>query len=669
MIDKQTVDKIIDATNIVDVVSDFISLRKAGTSYKGLCPFHDDSTPSFSVSPIKGVYKCFSCGAAGNAVKFVMQYEQMTYWEALKWLGKKYNIEVKEREMTSEEKLQASERESMLIVNEWASNYFQNILATNPDGRAIGLQYFRSRGFRDDIIKKFQLGFCLSPRDSFAKAALEAGYKKEFLLKTGLCFERQTGELVDRFNGRVMFPWISVSGKVTAFGGRLLDSRTKGVMQKYVNSPDSEIYHKERELYGIFQAKKAIAKYDLVYMVEGYTDVISMHQCGIENVVANSGTALSVYQIRLLHRFTSNIVLLYDGDAAGQHAALRGTDMLLSEGMNVKVLLLPDGKDPDEFVKMYSAEDLVKYIEDNQTDFIVFKINLLLKGVTDPIKRSEAINSIVESISVIKDPILRDTYLHECMARTGMAEQTLIAQMNRFIYNGREREKREAENQRTRENHLHNADTNLASVENPNNSNESATKNPTINSNSQFSILNSQFSNVETWLIQAIIRYGERVILKNVKDEVSGKLLNLNVAQYIAYDLGLDNLSFTHPLYNQILSEAVEHSTNEDFVAENYFIHHRDLHISEVATALSVDKFQLSESLQLRQDEAYLFENVKHLILDFRLNYVEKRLKELKEQIKQAVSNEGKIKALVELQKMQQLRNILAQKLGNDIII
>ena len=534
MIDKQTVDKIIDATNIVDVVSDFISLRKAGTSYKGLCPFHDDSTPSFSVSPIKGVYKCFSCGAAGNAVKFVMQYEQMTYWEALKWLGKKYNIEVKEREMTSEEKLQASERESMLIVNEWASNYFQNILATNPDGRAIGLQYFRSRGFRDDIIKKFQLGFCLSPRDSFAKASLEAGYKNEFLLKTGLWFERQTGELVDRFNGRVMFPWISVSGKVTAFGGRLLDSRTKGVMQKYVNSPDSEIYHKERELYGIFQAKKAIAKYDLVYMVEGYTDVISMHQCGIENVVANSGTALSVYQIRLLHRFTSNIVLLYDGDAAGQHAALRGTDMLLSEGMNVKVLLLPDGKDPDEFAKMYSAEDLVKYIEDNQTDFIVFKINLLLKGVTDPIKRSEAINSIVESISVIKDPILRDTYLHECMARTGMAEQTLIAQMNRFIYNGREREKREAENQRTRENHLHNADTNLASVENPNNSNESATKNPTINSNSQFSILNSQFSNVETWLIQAIIRYGERVILKNVKDEVSGKLLNLNVAQYIA---------------------------------------------------------------------------------------------------------------------------------------
>ncbi len=669
MIDRQTVDKIIDATNIVDVVSDFISLRKAGTSYKGLCPFHDDTTPSFSVSPVKGVYKCFSCGAAGNAVKFVMQYEQMTYWEALKWLGKKYNIEVKEREMTSEEKLQASERESMLIVSEWASSYFQRILTTDPDGKAIGLQYFRSRGFRDDIIKKFQLGFCLSPRDSFTKAALAAGYKKEFLIKTGLCLERKTGEVVDRFNGRVIFPWLSVSGKVMAFGGRLLDSRTKGVMQKYVNSPDSEIYHKERELYGIFQAKKAIAKHDLVYMVEGYTDVIAMHQSGIENVVANSGTALSVYQIRLLHRFTSNIVLLYDGDAAGQHAALRGTDMLLSEGMNVKVLLLPDGKDPDELAKMYSAEELVEYIEAHQTDFIVFKINLLLKGVTDPIKRSEAINSIVESISVIKDPILRDTYLHECMTRTGVAEQTLIAQMNRFIYNGRERERKEVESLRAREEHINGAERVSVSVPTADNSPTNLLVNKPSSSASQSSSPFLYPDNVETLLIQSIIRYGEQVILKNVKDEASGQLLCLNVAQYIAYDLGLDNLSFTYPLYNQILSEAVARSDNEGFVAETYFIHHPEMHISEIATALSVDKFQLSESLQPKQDEGTLFENVKHLILDFRRNYIEQRYKALKEQITQANSNEGKLKALVEFQKVQQLRNILAKKLGNDIMI
>lgn len=645
MIDRQTVDKITDAVNIVDVVSDFISLRKAGTSYKGLCPFHDDTTPSFSVSPVKGVYKCFACGAAGNAVKFVMQYEQMTYWEALKWLAKKYNIEVKERQMTSQEKQQASMRESMFIINEWASKYFQEVLHSSTDGKAIGLQYFRSRGFRDDIIKKFMLGYSLPRRDSLAVSALEAGYKKEFLLNTGLCFERQTGELTDRFSGRVIFPWLSLSGKVTGFGGRLLDSRTKGVMQKYVNSPDSEIFHKERELYGIFWAKKAIAKHDLVYMVEGYTDVLSLHQCGIENVVANSGTALSVFQIRMLHRFTSNIVLIYDGDAAGQHAALRGTDMLLSEGMNVKVLLLPDGKDPDEFAKMYSSEELVRYIEEHQTDFIVFKIALLLKGVTDPIKRSEAINSIVESISVIKDPVLRDTYLHECMARTGVAEQTLISQMNRFIYNNKERERKDS--------------TPRAEIK----------AEPAATSKSFSTAITAQAEDVETWLIQQVIRYGEQIIIKDVKDNSSGNLISLNVAQYISYDLGLDNLSFTFPLYNKILQEAIEHSLDEGFVAENYFIHHPDINISEIATELSVEKFKLSESLQPKQDEAALLENVKHLILDFRRNYVEHRYNELKEQIKQTQTNEGKIKALAELQKMQQLRNIIAKKLGNNIII
>lgn len=368
MIDRPTVDRILEAANIVDVISEYVSLRKAGTSYKGLCPFHDDRTPSFSVSPAKGVYKCFSCGEAGNVVNFIMKHDQMTYPEALKVLAKKYGIEVKERELTTEEKQLENERESMFLVNEWAAKYFQNILHNHVDGKAIGLQYFRNRGFRDDIIEKFQLGFCLPGKQEFANAALKAGYKAEFLVKTGLCFERENGELADRFNGRVIFPWLNVSGKVIAFGGRLLDSRTKGISQKYVNSPGSEIYQKDHALYGIYQAKKAIAKFDLVYMVEGYTDVVSMHQCGIENVVANSGTALSVYQIKLLRRFTSNIVLLYDGDEAGQHAALRGTDMLLSEGMNVKVLLLPDGKDPDELARNLTAEAFRKYIEENQTD-------------------------------------------------------------------------------------------------------------------------------------------------------------------------------------------------------------------------------------------------------------------------------------------------------------
>lgn len=643
MIDRPTVDRILEAANIVDVISEYVSLRKAGTSYKGLCPFHDDRTPSFSVSPAKGVYKCFSCGEAGNVVNFIMKHDQMTYPEALKVLAKKYGIEVKERELTTEEKQLENERESMFLVNEWAAKYFQNILHNHVDGKAIGLQYFRNRGFRDDIIEKFQLGFCLPGKQEFANAALKAGYKAEFLVKTGLCFERENGELADRFNGRVIFPWLNVSGKVIAFGGRLLDSRTKGISQKYVNSPGSEIYQKDHALYGIYQAKKAIAKFDLVYMVEGYTDVVSMHQCGIENVVANSGTALSVYQIKLLRRFTSNIVLLYDGDEAGQHAALRSTDMLLSEGMNVKVLLLPDGKDPDELARNLTAEAFRKYIEENQTDFIVFKINVLLRGITDPVKRSEAINSIVQSIAVIKDPILRDTYLRECAHRTGMKENTLIAQMNRFIYNDREQQRkeqvREAEQTVSEEQVLRPATP------------------------------MQQASKVETMLVQAIVRDGEKIIIRNVLNDETGEKINLNVAQYIAYDLGLDNLSFKNPLSVQILTEAIEHSGDENFKAEEYFTHHPDILISTLAVKLSVDRFQLSESMQMKEREIDLRDRIMHLILDYRMDYVEQHLKELQASLS-AESDLNKVMEIMgEIKKMQDMRNVLARKLGNDIVV
>ena len=630
-----------NASNIVEVVSDFVSLRKTGTSYKGLCPFHDDRTPSFSVSPVKGVYKCFSCGAAGNAVKFIMEHEQMTYPEALKWLANKYHIEVHERELTNEEKQQENERESMFLVNEWAAKYFDDILHNDVDGMAIGMQYFRSRGFRDDIIRKFQLGFCLSSRHAFADAALKAGFQRDFLIKTGLCFERENGELIDRFNGRVMFPWVSVSGKVTAFGGRLLDSRTKGVSQKYVNSPDSVIYHKERELYGIFQAKKAIAKHDLVYMVEGYTDVVSMHQCGIENVVANSGTALSVHQIRLLHRFTPNIVLLYDGDEAGQHAALRGTDMLLAEGMNVKVLLLPDGKDPDEFARSYSAEDFRKYIEDNQTDFIVFKINVLLKDVTDPIKRSEAVGSIVQSISVIKDPILRDTYLKECSNRTNMKELTLMSQMNRNINSNREQLNRET--QRISDAQGEQKEEGLEDVH--------------------------QELTVEDMLVQAVVKDGEKVIFRDVKDENSGQTYNLTVAQYIAYDLGSDNLGFSNELYTKILQEAVEHCGEEGFKAEEYFTQHADIDISSVAVRLSVDRFQLAESLQVKETEQTLRDRVIHLVADFRLEYLSSYLKELEARLSQEKDSEKMKEIMGEIMRKRNLRNELAKKTGTNILV
>lgn len=642
MIDRQTIDKIMDAADIVEVVSEFVSLRKRGTSYKGLCPFHDDTTPSFSVSPVKGVYKCFACGEAGNVVNFLMKHEQMTYTEALRWLANKYHIEIKERELTSEEKRQESERESMLIVNEWAAKYFEDILHNDVDGVAIGMQYFRSRGFRDDIINKFRLGFCTASRDAMAKAARKAGYKDEYLVKTGLCFQRDNGDLLDRFSGRVMFPWLGISGKITAFGGRLLDSRTKGVQQKYVNSPDSEIYHKERELYGIYQAKKSIAKLDLVYMVEGYTDVISMHQCGIENVVANSGTALSVHQIRTLHRFTNNIVLLYDGDEAGIHAAMRGTDMLLAEGMNVKVMLLPDGDDPDSFARKHTAADFRKYIEDNRTDFIVFKINQLLRGVTDPTKRSEAINSIVRSISVIKDQILRATYIRECANSTGVAEQTLIATMNRFIYNDREQERKDMERE------------------------QNAAPQPSPLSRATPS---QQARKLEDLLIQMVIRHGDEIIMRDVED-AEGNLISLNVAQYISYDLSLDDLSFANPLYNRILAEAVEHSVDEGFKAEEYFTRHPDIEISTVAVAMSVEEFKLSESLQLRNSETILRNRVLHLVLDFRMDYVENKLKELRAQLSQVAGNvEQMMNTMGEIKKMQDIRNLLARKLGNDIVV
>ena len=634
-IDRATVDRIMDAANIVDVVSEFVSLRKRGTSYKGLCPFHDDTTPSFSVSPSRGVYKCFACGKAGNAVNFIMEHEQMTYVEALRWLANKYHIEIEEREMTDEERRQQNERESMFIVNEWAAKYFQRILHEHEDGRAIGLQYFRSRGFRDDIIERFRLGFCLNQRDAMAKQALSEGFKEEFLLKTGLCGKRDNGQYFDRFGGRVIFPWISVSGKVTAFGGRLLDSRTKGVAQKYVNSPDSDIYHKDHELYGIYQAKKAIVKEDRVYMVEGYTDVIAMHQCGIENVVANSGTALSVFQIKMLRRFTQNITLLYDGDEAGIHAAMRGTDMLLAEGMNSKVLLLPDNEDPDSFARSHTASDFRAYIEAHQTDFMEFKTTVLLKGVDDPIKRSEAISNIVKTISVIKDPIIRATYIKECSLRIGIAEQTLITQMNKFIRSQREEDQKTAE----REARNQPPPEPLRPAE------------PT-----------ERMTKVEQLLIEMVMRHGEEVILNTEGQDV-------NVAQFIYYSLSEDGMSFQNELYNKVLEEVINHCDEPGFKAETYFTHHSDIEINTLAAKLCTDRFMLSPSMQVRQEEDSLKQQVVHLLYDFQLGHVEIELQQLKRELKQCDGDVEKMMALMKsIKDYQELRNKIGQKLGRKIV-
>ena len=633
MIDRATIDKIMDATNIVDVVGEFVTLRKAGVNYKGLCPFHDDKTPSFMVSPSKQICKCFACGEGGTAINFLMKHEQITYPEALRWLAKKYNIEIQEKELTDEERQQQRDRESMFIVNEWARNYFQDVLKNDPDGIAIGKQYFRSRGIRDDIVEKFCLGFALPQRDALAKAALKAGYQAEYLEKTGLCIKNEKG-IYDRYAGRVIFPWLNVSGKVVAFGGRLLDARTKGVQQKYVNSPDSEIYHKDHELYGLFQAKKAIAKEDRVYMVEGYTDVIAMHQSGIENVVANSGTALSVYQIKLLRRFTQNITLLYDGDEAGIHAAMRGTDMLLAEGMNIKVLLLPDGDDPDSFAKKHSVQELKDYIEKNQTDFITFKTRLTVENVTDPVKRSEAISGIVKSISVIPDQILRSTYLSELSQRMDIKEQTLINSMNDMIRKDVEEKEKERE------------------------------RNPV----SLIPGTITPDSKVEELIIQSIIRDGEKVIFEHVEMD-DGGFVDLTVAQYVSYDLGQDDIRFHNELYNQILEEAAAHSGEPDFKAETYFMHHPDVRICNLAAQLAIDTHQLGKNFQVKEREGSLRQHVLHLVLDLRMDIVEHRLKELKAQMRQVGSDMDRIKELMEeFKETQELRNALAQQLGNDLV-
>ena len=649
MIDRQTIDKIMDATNIVDVVGEFVTLRKAGVNYKGLCPFHDDTTPSFMVSPAKNICHCFACGEGGNAVNFLMKHEQITYPEALRWLAKKYNIEIQEKELTEEEKQQQNDRDSMFIVNEWAMKYFQDVLKNDPDGIAIGKQYFRSRGIRDDIIEKFNLGFALSKRDALVTAAQKAGYKEEFLLKTGLCVQNERG-VYDRYAGRVIFPWLNVSGRVVAFGGRLLDSRTKGVQQKYVNSPDSEIYHKERELYGLYQGKKAIAKEERVYMVEGYTDVIAMHQCGLENVVANSGTALSIHQIKLLRRFTQNITLLYDGDEAGIHAAMRGTDMLLAEGMNIQVLLLPDGDDPDSFARKHTATEFKEYIEKNATDFISFKTRLTVENVTDPVKRSEAIGGIVKSISVIPDQILRSTYLSELSQRLGIKEQTLLNSMNGMIRKDIEDKDKERERE-------------LARIQ------DSGNPKPLQQESYGLHSIDEQTREVERLLIQSVIRNGEKIIFENVETDDGGHI-SMNVAQYISFDLGSDDLRFHDERYNQILQEAVEHSDDENFVAETYFMQHPDVNISQLATQLAIDRHQLGRGFQVKQREGSLRHHVQHLVLDLRLDIVDKQIKENRVQMQQAGSDMERIKELMEeLKSLQELRNALAKQLGSDLVV
>lgn len=628
MIDQATIDKILDAAQIVDVVSEFVTLRKAGVNYKGLCPFHNEKTPSFVVSPSKGLCKCFSCGKGGNVVHFIMEHEQLSYYEALKYLAKKYHIEVKERELTDEEKQVQNLRESLFIVNEFAGGYFQNILYNHIDGKSIGMAYFRQRGFRDDIIKKFQLGYCTEQRDALAQEALRKGYRKEYLTKTGLCYETDDGRIRDRFWGRVIFPVHTLSGKIVAFGGRVL--KTDAKTAKYVNSPESEIYHKSNELYGIYFAKQAIVKQDRCFLVEGYTDVISMHQSGVENVVASSGTSLTSGQIRLIHRFTNNITVLYDGDRAGIKASIRGIDMLLEEGMNIKVVLLPDGDDPDSFARKHNATEFQAYIESKQVDFIRFKTNLLLEEAgKDPIKRAELISDIVRSISVIPEAIVRSVYTKECSQLLQVDEKLLISEIVKL--KGQQAEK--------------NVSKAGYEVPPPPQAPE-GTQEKVSDSYSTYipqeGKENAEFFPKERLIMQILIRYGEKVMCHVVNEE--GENIPITVTEYIVNDLKQDELSFHSALHRNILAEASAHIHDKNFTAERYFLAHPSPDISKLAAELASDRYHLSKYHSKGQhvvtDGERLYELVPHLMIDFKSTIIKEELKH----ILQALQNPDNIR-------------------------
>ena len=666
MIDQATIDRILDAAQIVEVVSDFVTLRKRGVNYVGLCPFHNEKTPSFSVSPSKGLCKCFSCGKGGNAVHFIMEHEQMSYPEALRYLAKKYNIEIKERELTNEEKEVQSNRESMFIVNNFARDYFQNILKNHIDGRSIGLAYFRQRGFRDDIIDKFQLGFSTEGRDALAQEALRKGFKQEFLVKTGLCYETDDHKLRDRFWGRVMFPVHTLSGKVVAFGGRVLSTENKK-LAKYVNSPESEIYHKSNELYGIYFAKQAIVKQDRCFLVEGYTDVISMHQSGVENVVASSGTSLTPGQIRLIHRFTNNITVLYDGDMAGIKASIRGIDMLLEEGMNIKVCLLPDGDDPDSFARKHNATEFQNFIQEHETDFIRFKAQLLMEDAgKDPMKRAELINDIVRSIAVIPEAIVRDVYIKECGQLLRIEDKLLVSEVAK-----RRELQAEKGNKPIASNNAPTPQPGEMPPPFPPEEMEADTYQSFI---PQEGKEGQEFYKYERLIIQMIVRYGEKVMC-NLTDE-EGNEVPVTVVEYVINDLKEDELAFHNPLHRRILSEDSEHIHDQEFASERFFVAHPDPKISTIATELASDRYQLSKyhskTQKLVTDEERLYEMVPMLMINFKNAIVAEELKHIMYALQDpSIANDNaQCDAVMQRYKeMKEIQNLMAKRLGDRVVL
>ncbi|MFV0331298.1 MAG: DNA primase [Dysgonomonas sp.] len=664
MIDQLTIDRIMDAAQIVDVVSQYVTLKRRGINYVGLCPFHTDKTPSFYVSPAKNICKCFACGEGGTAVHFIMKHEQLSYYEALKYLAKKYNIEIQERELTDEQKHAYNERESLFILNDFARTHFMNMLHEHIEGKSVGLSYFKERGFREDIIQKFQLGYSLEQKDAFSQEAIRNGYKEDYLIKTGLTIKSEhNNALIDRFRGRVMFPVHTLSGKVIAFGGRILKKAEN--TGKYINSPESEIYHKGNELYGIYFAKQAITKNDCCYLVEGYTDVISMHQAGIENVVASSGTALTHGQIRLIHRFTENVTVIYDGDAAGIKAALRGIDLLLEDGMNIKVVLLPDGEDPDSFARKQNAESLTKYIKEHEVDFIRFKTKLLLdEAGNDPIKRANLITDIVSSISVIPDNIIRSVYIKDCSILLDIDERILIQEVNK---------KRLA--------HLEKAPLQRIA---PEMSAVNVDLSQPIVRSEKAIVKRTNIDKFELAILYFIIRFGMEIVLEGGENNTVTGDMPTTVIDWVKFDLQRDGFWFTNPLYKTILEEAIEQSVNETFNPSRYFLAHTDAQVSKLAAEIMSDRYELSK-VHIKQfgenikkedtplaEEKHLWKNVPRAVTELKDAHISKQIKDIKtemEQKQKAGDWDGAIELMQKIKEFEEIKKILAKELGERIIL
>ena len=709
MIDRLTVDRILDTANIVDVVSDFVTLKRSGANLKGLCPFHDDRTPSFMVSPAKNICKCFACGVGGRPVDFIMKHEQLSYYDALRYLAKKYGIEIQERELTDEEKQSQTDRDSMFILNDWAKDWFQNQLNNSPMGRAVGMAYFHNRGFRDDIIARFQLGFCPDqPNQSLAQDALKAGYQEKYLtntinqkdprlsLGTGLCLKNDNGTLRDRFRGRVIWPIFTVSGRVAGFGGRVLDSATKGVNVKYLNSPESIIYSKRKELFGLYQAKEAIRKRDLCYLVEGYTDVMAMHQHGVENVVASSGTALTTEQIRLIHRMTNNITVIYDGDEAGIHASERGIDMLLAEGMNVKLLLLPDGDDPDSFARKHTATEYQQYLSKHQTDFIQYKTaHLMQTAKDDPNLMGKLVHSIAASIAAIPDEITQVAYTRQASQILQMEERLIanaVLKQRRAIEEEKrrdsEREARRASyqtgNPLAEQQQSQTGTPNSTSIHTGNTLTEEAqptppyaTPQPSTHSEADSKASNAAPRNIsqaeinrERELMRLLMTKGETIVC--ITENEDQQDIKLTAFEFVSNGLQEDNIQLYFPLYNRILDEGLKHLHDEGFTAERFFAHHPDTQISTLSFELTEDKEPLSKIHSDAPEEQRYDDNVIMLVNSIKLYHAKMEAASLCEKLKRInpKANPEEYRQLFQnyVLKDSQVKR-LAKECGNKVVI